>query len=89
MTEVGYGTSAQFHRVILRMMPEWASSISAGRLIAGILAQAWFDGGRDDARRFFANETGILERYCSVCGLEWEQVRKMYQDHCHKVRRGR
>jgi len=89
MTNNQTATNLQFQRVILRMMPQWASSIPAGRLIAGILAQAWFDGGRDDARRFFANETGTLEKYCSICGLEWEQVRKMYQNNCHKVRRGR
>ena len=87
MIDKRYATTAQFHKVILRMMPTWASEMGEGRLIAGILAEAWSNGGSDPCVRFFTNETGMLERYCGVCGLDWEQVRELYQLHCDKRRK--
>ena len=86
MTDNRYANTAQFHKFVLRMMPEWASSIPEGRLMAGILAQAWFEGYKDENRRFFRNETKVLEKYCSVCGLDWEQMVGIYERNCRKVR---
>lgn len=77
-----YANAQQFGKVILRMMPEWASGIPEGRLVAAILQQAWTDGESVPSRVFFSNQTGRLAMFCEKVGLNWEQVSEMYFNHC-------
>lgn len=84
-----YATPQQFQKVVLRMMPSWASSLGEGKLIAGVMSQAWSDAmsslqGATFSNRFFSNENGVLEKYCSACGLNWKQVSEMYEKNCKK-----
>lgn len=82
MTDTRYASAQQFHKAIIRMMPLWASEMGEGKLIATILSHAWAEGKHDSSRRFFNNETGVLEKYCSAAGLDWIQISELYKNHC-------
>ena len=75
-------TSAQFERVILRLMPNCFSAMAEGKLIAGIYAQAFLDGHLELSRRFFLDDNGGNAYYASLVGLEPTQIRTLYKDHC-------
>lgn len=76
-----YATDYQFKKVILRMMPSWAKAVPEHKLIVAILEQAWIDGNFIATRRFFDNDNGHLERYCTAIGLDWEAVSELYKKH--------
>lgn len=75
-------TAAQFEKVVLRMMPTIFSSMPEGRLIAGILRQAWDDGDKYSSRKFFLNDESPLGAYCVAVGLDTSQIRAMFTKHC-------
>ena len=75
-------TAAQFEKVVLRMMPTSFSKMPEGRLIAGILREAWSDAKDLRARNFFMDENSALAMYCDKTGLNTSQIRSMFVNHC-------
>lgn len=53
-----------FEKAVLRMMPEWASDMPEGKLIAAIMATAWSDLSSPD--RIVLNDEDEDAQPCSV-----------------------
>ena len=76
-----FATSAQFNKLLLRMMPSEFSSIGEGRLIAAIISQSWSDANKSSARTFFTSTTSRLDFLCLQIGLEPTQIRELFKKH--------
>jgi hypothetical protein len=75
-----YATSSQFATVLLRWMPQWASSTPEGKLIASVFAQAWEDG----VHWFFKEDCKQLLFYCGRVQLNPKAVAEAYRRGNHR-----
>ena len=78
--------SKTFNKAILRMMPEWASETGEGKLVAGIMSQAWADLPKHPAKEYFRNRDGMLEKHCTLVGLDWQQISKIAKNHVENLK---
>jgi hypothetical protein len=81
-------TYLQFQKLLFRMLPEWSRDMPESKLIIAIIVQAWTDGNEIPSKRFFENRDGNIERLCDACGLDWETILEIYQNHNHAAKEG-
>jgi len=75
-------TTPQFHKLLMRMMPECYSSMGEAKLIAAVISQAWADAAdKQSARVFFTDPLSSLEFYCERVGLNAQQIREVFEKH--------
>lgn len=72
-----FATAEQFNKVLLRWMPQPLAAIPEGRLVAGILTQAWSDG---DAW-FFTPTCKWLQFWCAKIGVSAEFLADEFHKH--------
>lgn len=72
-----FANPEQFNKVLLRWMPSWASSTPEGRLVAGIITQAWAEG----VSWFFKPDCAALQFWCEKAGLGAAHLSEMFEKH--------
>lgn len=72
-----FATAEQFYKVLLRWMPSHVADLPEGKLIAGIIAQAWSDG----TSWFFRPTCQSLQFFCDKTGLNPDNLWEEFQKH--------
>lgn len=70
-----FATAEQFNKVLLRWMPTWSSCTPEGKLVAGVISQAWADG----MSWFFKPDCAALQFYCERAGLGAGHLSDMFE----------